>query len=103
MFVTLWHIAERKPGRRKVVWRRRLERQRFERAQRGKRDRSGSDQTHPGRRGMDGNAAKDAGMGESMMTKRQQNDLDIHRAQTGRPGLGANEQSLCFVSHAMKN
>ncbi len=52
---------------------------------------------------MDGKAAEDAGMGESMMTKRQENDFDVHGCQTGRPGLGADEEGLRFVGDAMKN
>ena len=51
----------------------------------------------------DGKAAENAGMGQSMMAKGQQNDLDVHSIKTGRPGLGADEESLRFVGDAMKN
>ena len=52
---------------------------------------------------MDGEPAEDAGMGQSMMTKRQQNGLDVHRAETGGPRLGADEERLRFVRDAMQN
>ena len=52
---------------------------------------------------MDGKAAEDAGMGQSMMTKGQQNDLDVHCVKTGRPGLGADKERLRLVGDAMKN
>ena len=42
-------------------------------------------------------------MGQSMMTEGQQNDLDIRRPQTGRPSLGAKEERLRFVGHAMED
>ena len=52
---------------------------------------------------MDRKAAEDAGMGQSMMTKGQENDLDVHCVETGRPGLGADEEGLRLVGDAMKN
>ena len=42
-------------------------------------------------------------MGQSMMAKGQQNDLDVHGAKTGRPGFGADQERLRFVGDATKN
>ena len=42
-------------------------------------------------------------MGQSMMTKGQENDLDVHGLETGWPRLGADEEGLRFVSDAMKD
>ena len=52
---------------------------------------------------MDRKAAEDAGMGQPMMTKGHENDLDVHCVETGRPGLGADEEGLRLVGDAMKN
>ena len=42
-------------------------------------------------------------MGQSMMAQRQQNDLDVHGLEAGRPRLGADKERLRFVRDAMKN
>ena len=42
-------------------------------------------------------------MGQSMMAKGKQNDLDVHSVKTGRPGLGADEECLRLVGDTMKN
>ncbi len=52
---------------------------------------------------MERKAAKDAGMGQSVMTKGKQNDLEVHSVKTGRPGLGADKEGLRLVGDAMKN
>jgi hypothetical protein len=52
---------------------------------------------------MDGEGAEEAGMGQAVMAKGQQNHLDADRPKTGRPGLCADEERLRFVSDAMKN
>ena len=52
---------------------------------------------------MDRKAAKDAGMGQPMMTERQQNDLDVHCVKIGRPSLGADKEGLRLVGDTMKN
>ena len=52
---------------------------------------------------MDRKAAKDAGMGQPMMTERHENDLDVHGFKMGRPGLGADKEGLRLVGDTMKN
>ena len=52
---------------------------------------------------MDRKAPEDAGMREPMMTKGQENDLDVHSVMTGRPSLSADEEGLRFVCDTMKN
>ena len=42
-------------------------------------------------------------MGQSMMAKGKQNDLDVHCVKPGRPGLGADEECLRLVVDTMKN
>src|SRR5258707_8734712 len=103
MLVTLGRIADGKAGWRRDLRRGLLPRRRFERSQRGERDRSRSDETHPFGRGMDREAAEDARMGETMMTEGQQNDFDANVRDTGRLGLGADEERLRLVGDAMKN
>jgi hypothetical protein len=103
MFVTPGHSAEREVDRRRVFRLERLRRWPTQGAQRGERDRFGAAQTRPCRRGMDREAAKDAGMGQPMMTKGHENDLDVHCVETGQPGLGADEECLRLVGDTMKN
>ena len=52
---------------------------------------------------MDGEGAENARVGQSVVTKRQENGLDLHRPKAGRPGLGADEERLGFVGDAMKD
>ena len=43
---------------------------------------------------MDREAPEDARMREPMMTKGQENDLDVDDVMTGRPGLGAHRRKV---------
>src|SRR6185437_595524 len=103
MLVAPGRITEREAGCGRALLNERWASRRIQRAQRGKRDRPRPHEAHPRGRGMDGEGAEEAGMGQSMMAQRQQNDLEIHRPKTGRPGLGADKERLRFVGDAMKN